>query len=141
MMKTMGNLGRRTQLLCAIAVIGLPFIAMKTAVSRVILTGQPANFTAGQEFFNKYCVQCHSLDHDKKGPLLRGVFGRKSGTVPTFRYSDALKKANVTWDAQSLDKWLSSPDDFIPDNDMDFKIADADKRAAVIAYLRQLSNQ
>jgi cytochrome c len=95
----------------------------------------------GQELFEKYCTQCHRLDKEKKGPRLRGVYGRKSGSIPEFVYSDALKKANITWDSGSLDKWLADPDKFIPDNNMDFQVKDPAERAAIIAYLKQLSNQ
>ena len=95
----------------------------------------------GRELFERRCTGCHSLDGDKEGPRLRGVYGRKSGTVPTFKYSEALKKADVTWDETTLDKWLADPDAFIPDADMDFHLQKADERSAVIAYLKQLSNR
>jgi cytochrome c len=97
--------------------------------------------TRGGEVFNKRCTGCHSLDGEKEGPRLRGVFGRKSATVPTFKYSDALKKANITWDADSLNKWLTDPEKFVPDNDMDFRLVKDDERADVIAYLRKLSSK
>ncbi len=29
------------------------------------------------------------------GPSLHGVFGRPSGTVPGFKYSDAMKRAGL----------------------------------------------
>jgi cytochrome c len=52
-----------------------------------------------------------------------------------------LKAANRVWDADSLDKWLSDTDKFIPDNDMNLSLKKADERADIIAYLKQLSNQ
>jgi cytochrome c len=94
-----------------------------------------------RELFERRCTGCHSLDGDKEGPRLRGVYGRKSGTVPTFKYSDALKKADVTWDETSLDKWLTDPDKFIADADMDFHLEKPDERSAVIAYLKQLPSK
>jgi len=100
--------------------------------------GDPSH---GREVFEKRCTGCHALDGEKEGPRLRGVFGRKSGSVPTFKYSDAVKSANIIWDANSLDRWLTDPDKLIPDNDMDFHLAKADERSDVIAYLKQLSNQ
>jgi cytochrome c len=95
----------------------------------------------GQELFQRRCASCHSLDTEKEGPRLRGVVGRKSGAVQSFNYSDALKKANITWDADSLDQWLSDTDKFIPDNDMNISIRDAGKRNDIIAFLKQLSAQ
>lgn len=100
-----------------------------------------ANADHGRELFERRCTGCHSLDNDKEGPRLRGVFGRKSGTVASFKYSDALQKANVTWDESSLDKWLADPDKFIPDADMDFHLAKAEERSAVIAYLKQVPSK
>jgi cytochrome c len=95
----------------------------------------------GEELFQKRCTSCHNLDREKEGPRLRGVFGRKSASIPSFNYSDALKAANRVWDADSLDKWLSDTDKFIPDNDMNLSLKKADERADIIAYLKQLSNQ
>lgn len=95
----------------------------------------------GEELFHKRCGACHSLDKEKEGPRLRGVFGRKVGTVPTFRYSNALKAANVTWNGESLNQWLADTDRFIPDNDMNMSFKNPNERADIIAYLRQLSNQ
>ena len=97
--------------------------------------------TRGREVFNKRCTGCHSLDGEKEGPRLRGVYGRKSASVPSFKYSDALQKANITWDADSLNKWLTDPEKFVPDNDMNFHLAKDDERSDVIAYLRQLSGK
>jgi cytochrome c len=94
----------------------------------------------GREVFEKRCIGCHSLDREKHGPRLRGVFGRKSGSIASFKYSDALKSANVIWDAASLEQWLTDPDKFIPDNDMDFRLSNSDERNDVIAYLKQQSN-
>ncbi len=71
------------------------------------------------------------------GPSLAGIWGRKAGGLESFaRYSLALKAATVVWDEQSLDKWLKSPADFIPNNSMAFAgIADTHQRADLIAYL------
>ena len=93
----------------------------------------------GKELFEKRCTGCHSLDVDKVGPHLRGVYGRTAGSARTFKYSDAVQKAHVTWDSMSLDKWLSDTESIIPDNDMSFRLSKPDERAAIIEYLRSLS--
>ena len=41
------------------------------------------------------------------------MFGRPAASVPTFPYSESLKKSGVTWDSTSLDKWLTDPDAFV----------------------------
>ena len=95
----------------------------------------------GKDLFERRCSGCHALDKEKTGPRLKGVYGRASGGVPSFPYSDALKAAHIRWDAVTLDKWLADPDKFIPDNDMSVQFANADERAAIIGYLKQLSSQ
>ena len=90
----------------------------------------------GKELFEKRCGGCHSLEKDKEGPRLGNVFGRKAGTVATFKYSDSLKSAQVVWDAALLDKWLVDTDAVVPDNDMDFHLPRADERADIIQFLR-----
>ena len=105
------------------------------------IVAQDADTNRGHQLFDKRCGGCHSLDNNKEGPRLRGVYGRKAGNVSTFKYSDALGKAGITWDEASLDKWLTDPDKFIPDTDMDFHLEKGDERADVIAYLKQLSSK
>lgn len=87
------------------------------------------------------CAVCHSTDGSNgTGPTLKGVFGRKSGSVPGFRYSRAMRGAGITWDDTALDRYLSDPQASIPGNVMPFSgVADARERAAIIAYLRSLS--
>lgn len=93
----------------------------------------------GKELFSKRCGGCHALDSDKEGPRLRGVYGRKAGSVSSFKYSDGLKSANFTWDAAYLDRWLTNTESVVQDNDMDFHVPRADERADIIAFLRASS--
>ena len=95
----------------------------------------------GKELFEKRCGGCHALDKDKEGPRLGNVFGRKAGTITTFKYSDSLKSAQVVWNEASLDKWLVNTDSVVPDNDMDFHVPKADERADIIEYLRVSSQR
>jgi cytochrome c len=92
----------------------------------------------GKELFERRCSGCHALNNNKEGPRLRGVYGRKSASLPDFAYSGALQKAGVVWDEKSLDRWLSDPDAMAPDTDMTFRLGDGDERRAVIAYLKSL---
>ena len=93
----------------------------------------------GKELFEKRCTGCHSLDQDKEGPRLRGVYGRKAGKVPGFTYSAALQSSAITWDDASLDKWLTNTDSLIADNDMAFRVVKPDERADIIRYLKAVS--
>src|SRR5262245_32996428 len=82
------------------------------------------------------CAACHTERPDALGPSLKGVVGRKSGALEDFRYSNAMKRANLTWDQKALHDYLMNPQDKVKGNRMPFSgfpnAADADD---VIAYL------
>lgn len=98
-----------------------------------------ANVDRGKQLFEKRCTGCHSLDQDKEGPRLRGVYGRQAGTVSGFNYSAALQSSHLTWDDASLDKWLTDTDSLIANNDMAFHVAKQDERADIIHFLKATS--
>jgi cytochrome c len=123
----------------ALGMVALPF--RSSAASVVQTESEKGNAKRGQEVFEKRCAGCHSLDEDKEGPRLRGIFGKKAGSVSTFKYSDALKASNVTWDAPSLDQWMADPEKIIPNSDMFFRVPQARERTDVIAYLQTLSDK
>ena len=84
------------------------------------------------------CAACHSLDGtgDYDGPTLKGIIGRKAGSLEDYRYSAAMKRSDVTWDAATLDKYVADPQAFIPGNRMAFAgIGDNAQRDDLIAYL------
>ena len=92
---------------------------------------------AGRSAFEKRCTGCHALDHEKSGPRLAGVIGRKAGIVPGFLYSDSVKKSAIVWNEAVLEKWLTDPETVIPDNDMAFRMDNPAERAAIIAFLKE----
>ena len=77
---------------------------------------------------------CHSLDKNDVGPRHRGVYGRKAGSLPDYGYSDALKSSTIVWNEETLDKWLTDPQAFVPGVKMFFHLDSAQDRADVIAY-------
>jgi cytochrome c len=101
----------------------------------LVSQSEPAD--AGQTVFERRCSGCHHLDRDGEGPRLGDVYGRAAGTVSGFGYSDALKNAHITWDADSLEKWLTDPESVVPGNTMDFRVASAEERAQLIAFLKR----
>lgn len=59
----------------------------------------------GANLFKTRCAQCHTLEAggpNKIGPNLHGLFGRKSGLVEGFQYTDANKEKGVVWNESSL---------------------------------------
>jgi cytochrome c oxidase assembly protein Cox11 len=99
---------------------------------------RPPDPIAGRTLFATVCSACHATDHNKVGPMLDGVVGRRAGSVPGFPYSAALARAGITWDADTLDKWLAGPQHFVPGAEMPFSLPDAVRRRDVIAYLETL---
>jgi cytochrome c len=96
--------------------------------------------SAGKELFARRCSGCHATDSSKEGPRLRGVIGRKAGTVAGFQYSDALRNSGITWTGDLLTKWLENPEALVKDNDMEFRVSNPDERAVLVAYLKSLTN-
>jgi cytochrome c len=83
---------------------------------------------------------CHTTQagQNKIGPSLAGIVGSKSGTVPGFDFSPALKNANITWDDANLDKFLANPVGFVHGTKMFVNLPNATDRQNVIAYLETL---
>jgi cytochrome c len=98
-----------------------------------------ANLGEGEAQFNK-CRSCHTIkarDGNLVGPNLHGVFERKPGSVPKFRYSEAMKAANFeAWTPEMVDHWLQKPTEFLPGTAMFFNgISKEEARRDLIAYL------
>jgi len=107
----------------------------------VATDGMTADASHGQELYESRCGGCHSLDANRVGPAHRGVYGRKAGSAPGFAYSAAVKGSAVIWQEETLDAWLTNPQALIPGQRMNFRVAKAEDRADIIAYLRQQSAQ
>ena len=134
----MGNRTLRLSKTRAVLINSLSAIAtLSLASSAGLAAGDRA---AGQQFFATHCSACHATEPgvNKIGPSLAGVVGRKSGSTPGFKYSPALKKANITWDDQTLDKWLQNPMGDVHGSRMFITVPGASDRQNIIAYLGTL---
>jgi glucose/arabinose dehydrogenase/cytochrome c2 len=101
--------------------------------------------TRGRAYFQVACALCHSAELGqgdtviiKQGPSLVGVLGRPVASLPHFTYTQALKGSGYTWDAATLDHFLTSPMMAVPGTTMPMPVPDAQSRADVIAYLSTL---
>jgi len=93
---------------------------------------------AGARQFAARCAACHSMTPGVKsgmGPNLVGLVGKQSGTRLGFTPSAALKKAEIVWDAASLDLFLANPIKAVPGSRMVTAVPDPVARANIVAFL------
>ncbi len=93
----------------------------------------------GKKVFKK-CKTCHTFDPGKKkiGPHLTGIVGRKAASVEGYKYSKAMKAADIVWDEANLDAYLKKPKAFVKGTKMTFAGLKKDsQRQDVIAYLKE----
>jgi cytochrome c len=107
-------------------------------IAATLIAAMAATPDRGREIFNQRCTGCHALDEEKTGPRLRNVYGNRAAAAHQFPYSDALRSAGLTWTDSNLDKWLADPEALVPNNDMPMRVAAAEDRAAIIAYLKSI---
>lgn len=118
----------------AIAAGSLPSLAV---------AGEP-NVERGKVIYRK-CIHCHTIAPNGKhriGPNLFGIFGRKAGSLASFEYSEAWKRADFIWTERTLDRYLIAPRKMIPYNRMPFDgISLPQDRADLIAYLKKVTRK
>jgi cytochrome c len=122
-----------TSILIASLIMAPTGTAVAAPATAKALVGNPVR---GRSLYQS-CAGCHSLDENDVGPKHRGVVGRRAAAVPGYAYSAALKKSNIVWDKQTLDRWLAGPQKLVPGSKMFFSVNNAQNRADIIAYLAQ----
>jgi cytochrome c len=124
-------MGCRTPVRAGCAALALGF-AFGSVAARA------ADVQHGQEVY-RACAACHTDKPDALGPSLKGVVGRKSGSLEDFRYSNPMKRANLVWDAANLHQFLTDPQSKVPGTRMPFGgLSDPKDVDDVIAYLATL---
>jgi cytochrome c len=120
----------------------IAFSALSLLASLVPVSAAPEESDEGMVAFNNSCRTCHSFkpNDNRLGPTLHGVVGRKAGSVEGFAFSPAMKGSGVTWDAATLDKFISDPNQVVSGNKMQpfGGIADAGERKKIVDYLGTL---
>lgn len=95
---------------------------------------------AGEKSFNK-CRACHQVGETAKntvGPVMNGLFGRKSGTIEGYNYSDANKNSGITWDEAVFAEYIKDPKAKIPGTKMAFAgIKNEQEIKDLTAFLKQ----
>src|SRR3569833_1518495 len=85
--------------------------------------GPPAgDVAAGANSFKK-CQACHDAGENAKnkvGPILNGLDGRHSGSVPNYNYTEANKNSGITWNEASFKEYIKDPKAKIPGTKMVF---------------------
>jgi cytochrome c len=116
--------------ICLAIAVGLALVGAADA-------GDPA---AGEVVFKK-CLACHAVGEgakNKVGPELNGLFGRPSGSVPGYKYSDANKSSGIDWSEDIFAAYIRDPRGVIKGTKMTFAgLKDDNDIANLIAYLRQ----
>ena len=85
----------------------------------VVASPHAQNAAHGAQVFES-CAPCHA-------------------TAAGFRYSKAMKSANIVWNEKWLDAYLAAPQEAVPGNVMPFSgIEDVRERKDLIAYLETL---
>jgi cytochrome c len=120
-------LGRRALLMAAMVGLG-------TSAS------QAADIAKGEAAFVRQCAICHTINKggdNRLGPNLFGVVGRRAGTVPEFKYSNAFRNiATFEWTEGLLGPWIALPSVMIPGTTMGTfpGVSDRDKDD-IVAYV------
>lgn len=86
------------------------------------------------------CAVCHSVEPGQNmiGPSLAGVVGRRAGSVAGATYSPAMRDAGVTWNEQTLLRYIADPAAVVPGGTMPNPGVSAADGQAIVNYLKTL---
>ncbi len=101
-------------------------------------TASAADAEHGRSLFEA-CIACHNERPDALGPSLKGVLGRKSAALEDFRYSNAMRRANLVWDEDNLRAYIQDPQGKVKGNRMPYGgLTNPGDIDDVVAYLKTL---
>jgi cytochrome c len=102
----------------------------------------------GARLFTQQCKACHQIGEgavNRVGPQLNGLFGRKAGAEDGFNYSKPMARMGadgLTWTLETLDAYIENPKALVSGTRMNYRgMADAESRAALMAFLRDWSDK
>ncbi|MBR1123235.1 cytochrome c family protein [Bradyrhizobium lablabi] len=108
-----------------------------------IAPGYAQDVASGEKIFVQ-CKACHQIGENAKnavGPVLNGLFGRKSGTIEGYSYSPANKNSGITWDEATFREYIKDPKAKIPGTKMVFPgLKDPKQIDDIVAFLKQFDS-
>jgi cytochrome c len=119
---------KRLSVVALLAALAIPGVA------------EAQDVAAGEKSFNK-CRACHQVGETARnivGPVLNGLFGRKSGTIEGFNYTDANKNSGIEWNDAVFAEYIKDPKAKIPGTKMAFAGVKNDQEIKdLTAFLKQ----
>jgi glucose/arabinose dehydrogenase len=123
----------------------ISILSLSFSINMALAQDPNGDVSHGKTLFQQNCAVCHAdmlgpgnTTITRQGPSLVGVFGRRAGDGPNFNYTKSLKESGLTWDASTLDHFLTNPTAMVPGTTMVMIVANAADRADVIGYLSSL---
>ena len=110
------------------------------AVVTFAVPARAQDAAAGEKIFVQ-CRACHQVGESAKnvvGPVLNGLFGRTSGTIEGYNYSDDNKNPGIVWDEKVFAEYIQNPRAKIPGTKMIYAGLKDEKRIQdLTAFLKQ----
>jgi hypothetical protein len=104
-----------------------------------------ADASAGKALFAQRCSVCHTAEPGDnggaQGPSLIGLMGRPAASEAHFSYTDALRNSKLTWNAATLQRFLSDPAKLVPGTSMVVSVPNQADRDALIAYFQSVAGK
>jgi glucose/arabinose dehydrogenase len=114
-----------------------------TTTARLTLAAS-ADPVAGRALFQQQCTVCHTAETNDnggaQGPALTAIVGRHAASDPSFTYTQALRDSKITWNIDTLNRFLAAPSAVVPGTAMAVSISDSTQRGNVVAYLASLKS-
>jgi cytochrome c len=115
-------------------------LLVSAAIILLAPSAKAQDAAAGEKVFAQ-CRACHQVGPTARnlvGPKLNGLFGRKSGTVEGYNYTEANKSSGITWDEATFADYIKNPRAKIPGTKMVYVgLKDEQRIKDLTAFLKQ----
>jgi cytochrome c len=120
---------------------GAPLGPLAPAAADAAAAAAPGDGDAHGARVFRACAACHALRPEgaanMAGPHLHGLFGRRMGSVPGYRYSERLARGDVVWTRDTVaDLVTRGPDVAVPGTTMPVqRVEEAGDLEALLRFL------